>query len=98
MLIARIIGNVVSTVKSPDYYSHSLFITRQCDLEGNVYGSEMISMDAYHIDVGIGDYVLLDQEGGGGREAAHIDHPGPVENVIVAVVDEIKTNTGAKWK
>lgn len=98
MLIARIIGNVVSTVKSPDYYSHSLFITRQCDLEGNVFGPDMISMDAYHIDAGIGDYVLLDQEGGGGREAAHIGHPGPVENVVVAVVDEIRTNTGAQWK
>ena len=93
MLIAKIVGNVVSTVKSSDYNAHTLFITRQCDLDGNIFGSDMISMDGYHIDAGIGDYVLLDQEGGGGRDAANINHPGPVENVIVAVIDYVRTDT-----
>lgn len=94
MLIARIVGNVVSTVKTPDYNNHTLFITRQCGLDGKVFGPDMISMDAYHVDAGVGDYVLLDQEGGGGRDAANIDHLGPVENVVVAIVDYIQTSHG----
>lgn len=95
MLIAKIVGNVVSTIKNPDYNNHTLFITRQCGLDSECFGPDMISMDGYEVDAGIGDIVLLDQEGGGGREMAHIDHLGPVENVVCAVVDHITTVQGS---
>lgn len=98
MLIAKIIGNVVSTIKNHDYDNRKLLIVRAMNLDGSLYGPELIALDACDVDAGIGDMVLLDQEGGGARQMVHIDHLGPIECVVAAVIDHIVTDQGSLYQ
>lgn len=49
----------------------------------------MIAVDGADSDAGIGDLVLVIQEGQGARYAARCDHPGPIDLCVIAVVDMI---------
>ena len=94
MLIARVTGNIVSTVKHPDYHGQKLLILRAVGLDGELYGDELIALDGADTHAGIGELVLVIQEGGSARQASRIDHLGPVEYCVVAVVDHIETSQG----
>lgn len=94
MIIAKITGNIVSTIKYPDYEAHKLFIVRQVGVDGNVTGPELVALNGVEVPAGVGDIVLVDQEGGGARQLAEIDHIGPIEATIAAVVDHIDTSKG----
>lgn len=89
MLIAKVVGNVVSTQKHEDYRGHKLLIVRQVGTDGEFCGPEMITVDGADGDAGVGDMVLVIQEGGGARHAARCDHPGPIDLCVIAVVDVI---------
>ncbi|MCI9226428.1 EutN/CcmL family microcompartment protein [Sporofaciens musculi] len=89
MLIAKVVGNVVSTQKHEDYRGHKLLIVRQVGTDGEFCGPEMITVDGADGDAGVGDMVLVIQEGGGARHAARCDHPGPIDLCVIAVVDMI---------
>ena len=45
MLIARVTGNIVSTVKHPDYHGQKLLILRAVGLDGELYGDELVALD-----------------------------------------------------
>lgn len=94
MLIARVIGNIVSTQKHEDYIGHKLLIVRSVDLEGNPYGPEVVAVDGADSDAGVGDLVLVIQEGGSARYAARCDHLGPIDTSVIAVADSIETEQG----
>ena len=88
MLLAKVKGNIVSTQKNPNLISHKLMVVQQVDLKGNFMGDkDIIALDL--IDAGIGDTVLVVQEGAavklilGHRKA-------PVHSIIVAIVDELE--------
>ena len=89
MLIARVVGNVISTQKHEDYRGHKLLIVRQANVDGEPCGPEMIAVDGADSDAGIGDLVLVIQEGGGARYTARCDHPGPIDLSVIAVVDTL---------
>ena len=94
MLIARVTGNIVSTVKHPDYHGQKLLILRAVGLDGELFGDELVALDGADTHAGIGELVLVIQEGGSARQASRIDHLGPVEYCVVAVVDHIETSQG----
>jgi carbon dioxide concentrating mechanism protein CcmL len=88
LLLAKVKGNIVSTQKNPNLKGHKLLLIHPVDLEGNFIGKkDIIAIDL--IDSGIGDTVLVVQEGAaimqilGHRKA-------PVHTMIVAVVDQIQ--------
>ena len=87
MLLAKVKGNIVSTQKNENLKGHKLLLVHPIDLEGNYLGEkDIIAIDL--IDSGIGDTVIVTQEGAavvlilGHRRA-------PVHSIIVANVDEI---------
>jgi microcompartment protein CcmK/EutM len=87
LLLAKVKGNIVSTQKNSNLKGHKLLLIHQIDLNGNYIGKkDIIALDL--IDSGIGDTVLVVQEGAavvqilGHRKA-------PVHTMIVAVVDRI---------
>ena len=87
MLLAKVKGNIVSTQKNDNLKGHKLLLIHPIDLEGNYIGEkDIIAIDL--IDSGIGDTVIVTQEGAavvqilGHRKA-------PVHSIIVANVDEI---------
>ena len=94
MLIAKVIGNVVSTQKHEDYRGQKLLITKAVDLNGKTYGSELVVCDGADADAGVGDYVLVIQEGGSARLMARCDHLDPIDATVAAVIDTIETTEG----
>ncbi|HBU12345.1 MAG TPA: ethanolamine utilization protein EutN [Clostridiales bacterium] len=62
MKIAKVVGNVVSTIKDKEFEGYKLLIIRYLDLRGNPVGGEHIALDA--ADAGIGDIVLANNDGG----------------------------------
>lgn len=87
MTLARVKGNVVSTQKNPELTGHKLLIVHPVDLENNYVGDkDVVALD--FVDAGIGDIVLLVQEGKAVQQL--LGHrKAPVHSVIVAVVDSI---------
>ena len=90
MLIARVTGHIVSTAKNAAYKGHKILRLAQEDWTGApVTGaSPIVALDL--IDAGIGDRVLVCQEGRWAREAVGDMH-APVRSMIVAVIDGIDT-------
>ncbi len=88
MLLAKVKGNIVSTQKNSYLKGHKLLLIHQIDLEGNYIGKkDIIALDL--IDSGIGDTVLVVQEGAAVMQI--LGHrKAPVHTMIVAVVDNIE--------
>jgi microcompartment protein CcmK/EutM len=87
LLLAKVKGNLVSTQKNENLRGHKLLLVHPVDLEGEYIGEkDIIAIDL--IDSGIGDTVIVTQEGAavvqilGHRKA-------PVHSIIVANVDAI---------
>ncbi len=98
MLIAKVTGNIVSTQKHGDYTGHKLLIVRPVGTDGTVSGDEIVALDGADSDAGIGDLVLVIQEGGSARDTARCDHIGPIEATVAAVVDSIETAQGSLFQ
>ncbi|MBR5502277.1 MAG: EutN/CcmL family microcompartment protein [Oscillospiraceae bacterium] len=62
MRVARVVGNVVSTIKDSYFDGHKLMIIEYLDENGEPDGSRVIAFDACHS--GIGDTVLAIADGG----------------------------------
>jgi ethanolamine utilization protein EutN len=87
MFLAKIKGNIVSTQKDEYLVSHKLLLVHQIDLEGNFVGDkDWIALDL--IDSGIGDTVLVCQEGDAVQQI--LGHKkSPANTMIIANVDDI---------
>ncbi|HEX9722687.1 MAG TPA: EutN/CcmL family microcompartment protein [Vicinamibacteria bacterium] len=83
MFLAKVIGNVVSTVKDPGLESRKLLIIQPIGLEGQPDGEPLIALDG--VSVGVGEEVFYV----GGREAAFLFLPSkvPADIGIVGKVD-----------
>ena len=62
MKLARVVGNVVSTIKDRGFDGQKLMIVDFIDEEGNLTGNNAIVFDVAH--AGIGDTVLIAVDGG----------------------------------
>lgn len=92
MFIAKVIGNVVSTIKNPKLEGFKLMLIKQLDIDGNLIGKPMVAIDS--IDSGIGDKVLVLKEGGSAKIVLKRERM-PVNLVIVGVIDKIELTN---WK
>jgi ethanolamine utilization protein EutN len=86
MLMARVKGHMVATVKLACFHGEKLLVVEPLDSRGNPDGTELIACD--RAGAGVGDLVLLLQEGGSCR-AVMEKADAPVEALIVAVIDWI---------
>ena len=87
MVLAKVKGNIVSTQKNSNLKGHKLLIVHPIDLKNNYLGEkDVVALD--FVDAGIGDTVLLVQEG---KAVLQIlgHRKAPVHSVIVAIVDSI---------
>jgi len=88
MKIAVVTGDVVSTLKNPEFTGHKLLLVTDTDLDGSLLGDPYIALDI--VDAGHGDRVLINKEGGAARML--LDNPRiPVQAVIVGVIDDWHT-------
>lgn len=85
MFLARVVGEVVATIKHPHLASQRLLLVSPERTEGRPQAPSVIAVDT--VDAGIGDRVLVADEGN--TAAQVLGKPrGPVRTVIVGVVDE----------
>jgi microcompartment protein CcmK/EutM len=85
MLIAKVIGTTVSTIKEPTLEGRKLLIMRQTDVDGKPAGKPYVAVDT--LDAGIGDLVLT-AHGSSGRQTDQTKNR-PVDAVIMAVIDHL---------
>jgi len=88
MLIARVIGTTVSTVKDEKLTGRKLLIMRQTDETGSPVGKPYVAVDT--VDAGIGDLVLTCS--GSSARQTNITKDTPVDAVIMAVIDSLETD------
>ena len=86
MIICKVTGDIVSTVKNEHFKGKKLMIVQPLDLQGEAEGNAFIAIDT--VQAGIGDRVLVMREGGSARIIFE-DNAIPVQAVITAIVDEI---------
>ncbi len=65
MRIARVVGNVVATIKEATHYGRKMMIIEYVDLDLKPAGERAIALDA--ADAGIGDIVLTSKDGGSAK-------------------------------
>jgi len=87
MLICKVTGEVVSTIKNDRLQDYKLLIVQPQNLKGDDQGSDMIALDI--VDAGIGDLVLVNKEGSSARTLLD-DEKIPVQAVIVGVIDGVE--------
>ncbi|TDK60919.1 hypothetical protein E2K98_14470 [Bacillus salipaludis] len=86
MKLAKVVGNVVSTIKTSSHQNKKLMVVIPVDATGKECGDAMIAIDHFH--AGVGDYVLVIEEGGSAREILG-DPEGAFDAVIAGIVDRI---------
>jgi microcompartment protein CcmK/EutM len=86
MLIARVIGTTVSTIKDEKLVGRKLLILRQTDEHGEPFGKPYVAVDT--VDAGVGDLVLT-AAGSSARQTV-LTKDCPVDAVIMSVIDSLE--------
>ncbi|MCS6885385.1 MAG: EutN/CcmL family microcompartment protein [Acidobacteriota bacterium] len=87
MILARVIGNVIATQKEKGLVGSKIMLVQPVGLEGEQQGSSFLALDA--LDAGVGDLVVVVQEGWSASTAATSVEGRAIDAAIVAVVDTI---------
>jgi ethanolamine utilization protein EutN len=86
MFLARVVGDVVATIKHPALERRKLLVVQPLTGAGEPIGRPTIAVDS--VDAGVGDHVLVVDEGNSAAQV--LERPrGPVRTVVVGVVDEV---------
>lgn len=86
MFLARVVGEVVATIKHAELAAHKLLLVRGVEPDGRPTGRLMIALDA--VDAGPGDRVLVADEGNSAAQVLGRAR-GAVRTVVVGVIDEV---------
>ena len=87
MVIAKVVGTIVSTIKHPAYEGYKLQVVQPLHLEDQNPDPAFLALDSAH--AGVGDTVLVMREGNGAREITQIKD-APIISMIVGVLDSIE--------
>ena len=88
MFLADVIGTVVSPVQIPLLDGKKLLLLRPVGPDGKPSGKTRIGIDQAR--AGVGDRVLVLDEGNGARQILG-DPNAPVRSLVVGVVDQVFT-------
>lgn len=84
MQLARVIGEVVATLKDPNLTGITLLVLQPIDTSGRDAGRTLVALDS--VGAGVGEDVFFVK----GREAAFPFYPAepPADATVVGIVDE----------
>ncbi len=86
MYLARVVGDVVATIKHGALANRKLLLVQPLTGDGLPAGRPAIAVDS--VDAGVGDHVLVVDEGNSAAQV--LQRPrGPIRTVVVGVVDEV---------
>ncbi len=87
MQLARVIGEVVSTMKDPNLVGLTLLVLQPLTARGEPTGRTLVALDS--VGAGVGEQVFFVR----GREAAFPFYPGepPTDASVIGIVDQISS-------
>jgi len=87
MILAKVLGNVVATQKNHRYENARVMLCESITPEGEATGYTVLALDA--VDAGVGDTVLIVQEGWSASTTATGEAGAAIDSAIIGVVDRI---------
>ena len=94
MVLAKVVGTVVSTRKEETMEGLKFLVLQQVDLEGKSTGGFVVAADA--VDAGVGEMVLY-ASGSSARQTIKTDKR-PCDAVVMAIVDNWEVGGKLKYK
>ncbi len=92
MIVGRVTGEVVATRKHPSHEGRKILVVQPIHPDGSDRGDVVLALDA--VDAGIGDRVLVVQEGFAAMAAVHRPN-SPIDMSVVGVIDSIEMHENA---
>ena len=89
MIVGKVIGTIIATIKHPAYHGRKLFLIQPMHLSGQTEDEAFVAIDA--AQAGIGDTVLVMREGNGARQITQLDK-APIISVVVGILDSVEIN------
>jgi microcompartment protein CcmK/EutM len=86
MLIARVTGTLVATIKHPAYEGQRVLMVQPVTPEGEAMGDVFYAVA--HMQAGVGDLVIVNREGGSARIMLDMGEQ-PVHAAIAGIVDQV---------
>jgi len=87
MILGKVIGNVVSTIKLSVYEGYKILVIQPINDKQEPQGKTFLALDT--VQAGVGDIVLIMDEGNSCRLIMN-NTTAPVRTMIVGIVDSIK--------
>ena len=94
MLLAQVVGTVVSTQKEPSLRGLKFLLLRDVDIEGEPATKTVVAADA--VGAGVGEMVLY-ACGSSARQTKYTDNR-PVDAIVMAIVDQWEVGGQTKYK
>lgn len=88
MYIGRVSGTVVATIKNDTLAGRKLLLVDKLDLHGQATAKYDIAVDM--VQAGVGDRVLVLDEGNSARQVLGREPLGAIRAVIVGIVDDVE--------
>ena len=88
MILAKVLGNVVATQKNVRYENARVMLCEHITPEGEAIGNTVIALDA--VDAGVGDTVLIVQEGWSASTVATGKAGAAIDSAIIGIVDTVE--------
>ncbi len=89
MILCKVVGSIVSTMKHPSYRNQKVLMVRPVAPDGKLKSGTMVAVDT--VGAGEGDTVLVASEGRAAIEILGFAARQPLRSVIVGIVDHIET-------
>jgi microcompartment protein CcmK/EutM len=87
MILARVVGNLTATQKQSSHHGKKILVLQPLTLGGEPNGDHVVAFDA--VDAGVGDRVLVVQEGFSAMTAVgHVE--SPIDAAVIGVVDHVE--------
>ncbi len=94
MILGLVTGTVVSAQQHPFYDGHKQLVVRYLRDDGSFDGGRyVIAVDM--VGAGVGERVLVKDEGNSARQLLGTDAYGPVRSVVVGIVDAVNVASQA---
>jgi len=87
VILARVVATVVSTEKHRHYLGHKILVVQPTDPSGNPKGRSLLAVDG--VQAGIGDLVLVVDEGGSARSVIGDEAALTIRTAICGIVDRV---------
>lgn len=94
MMIARVVGSAVATIKDKKLQGLKLLVVQEATLYNELVGKPFVAVDA--VGAGVGELVILAQ--GSSARQTDITKNKPVDAVIMGILDELEVDGKLTYK